>query len=283
MPGPGRLARASQPPADPHATRTEPDRDESQPACRRSGSPSPSSPPSAARAAGDDPVSFNRDIRPILSDNCSSATAPTPASARPTSGSTAPRTPWPTAAATGSIAPGDPEASELIYRVDDRRRIRRDAPGRLGQGADRRAGRTAPPLGRAGGRVRGALEPRPADPRPAVPGGRRRLLAARPDRPLPAGPDRGRGASPLARGRPADPDPPPLVRPDRPAADARRGRRLRRRRPPRTPTSGWSTACSPRPATASGWRSTGSTWSATPTPSATTATRSTTSRPTATT
>ena len=39
--------------------------------------------------------------------------------------------------------------------------------------------------------------------------------------------------------------------------------------PARTPTSGWSTGCSPRPATASGWRPTGSTSPATPTRTAT--------------
>ena len=41
------------------------------------------------------------------------------------------------------------------------------------------------------------------------------------------------GAGLRARGRPADPDPPPHVRPDRPAADARGGRRLRGRPSPR--------------------------------------------------
>ena len=62
------------------------------------------------------------------------------------------------------------------------------------------------------------------------------------------------------------------LRPDRPAADAGGGRRVRRPTHGPTPTSGWSTGCSPRPTTASGWRCTGSTWSATPTRSATTAT-----------
>ena len=37
------------------------------------------------------------------------------------------------------------------------------------------------------------------------------------------------------------------LRPDRPAADARGGRRVRCDDPAPTPTSGWSTACSPRP------------------------------------
>ena len=44
------------------------------------------------------------------------------------------------------------------------------------------------------------------------------------------------------------------------------GGRLPGRHGARTPTSGWWTACWPRPATASTWRGTGSTWRATATP-----------------
>ena len=57
----------------------------------------------------------------------------------------------------------------------------------------------------------------------------------------------GEGAAAGRRRRPGDPDPPALLRPDRPAADARGGRRVRRRHVARTPSSGWSIACSPRP------------------------------------
>ncbi len=52
---------------------------------------------------------------------------------------------------------------------------------------------------------------------------------------------------PAPRGRPAHPDPPAQLRPDRPAADARRGRCLCQRRSGPTPTSIWSTGCSHRP------------------------------------
>ena len=62
-----------------------------------------------------------------------------------------------------------------------------------------------------------------------------------------------------------------------------RGRRLRERRHGPTPTSGWSTGCSPRPTSASGWRSSGSTWSGSPTPPAITATITSTSTSIATT
>ena len=62
------------------------------------------------------------------------------------------------------------------------------------------------------------------------------------------------------------------VRPDRPAADAGGGRRVRDGQVAATLTRRSSTGCWPRRTTASGWRCTGSTWSATPTRSATTAT-----------
>ena len=73
------------------------------------------------------------------------------------------------------------------------------------------------------------------------------------------------GLDAVARGRSGDPDPPRQLRPDR--ACRRRPRRSRRSSPTTgpTPTSGWSTACSPRPASASAGRGPGSTWPATPT------------------
>ena len=55
--------------------------------------------------------------------------------------------------------------------------------------------------------------------------------------------DRGVRAEARGRGRPGDADPPAPVRPDRPAAHARGGRRVRRRSRGPTPTSGWSIAC----------------------------------------
>ena len=80
------------------------------------------------------------------------------------------------------------------------------------------------------------------------------------------------GLTPSPEARQETLHPPRHARPDRPAADARRGRRLPRttRRP--TPTRRSSTGCSPRRATASGWPGTGSTPPATPTPTATRAT-----------
>ena len=52
-------------------------------------------------------------------------------------------------------------------------------------------------------------------------------------------------------------DPPRHVRPDRPAAHAAGGRRFSQRRFRPTPTNGWSTACWPRPITASNGGGTG--------------------------
>ena len=77
------------------------------------------------------------------------------------------------------------------------------------------------------------------------------------------------GLKPSPEADRGDTDPPRQPRPDGPAADTRRGRRLPRRAPRQTPTRSSSTACWPRPITASGWPWTGSTRPATPTPTAT--------------
>ena len=78
------------------------------------------------------------------------------------------------------------------------------------------------------------------------------------------------GLKPSPTGRPRRPAPPRHLRPDRPAADARGGRRLPRRRLARTPTSSVvdRLLASPALRRALG-RGTGSTWPATPSPTAT--------------
>ena len=65
--------------------------------------------------------------------------------------------------------------------------------------------------------------------RPPVPAVKNRGLVPQPDRCVPPGPARGGRLAAGARGRSRDLDPAAQVRPDRPAADPRRGRRLRRR------------------------------------------------------
>ena len=72
----------------------------------------------------------------------------------------------------------------------------------------------------------------------------------------------------LAAGRPGHAAPPAEPRPDRPAADDRRGRRLPRRQQRRRLRAGRSSGCWPRPTTASAGAGTGSTRPATPTPTA---------------
>ena len=62
------------------------------------------------------------------------------------------------------------------------------------------------------------------------------------------------GAIILARGRPPDADPPRDVRPHRPAADARGGRRRSSPTSRPTPTRSSSIACSPRPRYGERWR-----------------------------
>ena len=94
---------------------------------------------------------------------------------------------------------------------------------------------------------------------------------------------RSAACKPVARGGPAHAAPPAQPRPDRPAADARGGGRLRRRhRPERLRARSW-TGCWPRPTTASGWPSLARRRPGSPTRAASTATRTRTSSRTATT
>ena len=133
-----------------------------------------------------------------------------------------------------------------------------------GAAADGRRGRHAPGLDRPGGLVargrRRRRRPRLVVAPAAGPAGRararrrsRRRRRPQPDRCVRPGEAAGEGARAVARGRPADADPPALLRPDRPAA--RRRRRSTRSSPtrPPTPTRGWSTACSSSPRYGERW------------------------------
>ena len=184
-----------------------------------------------------------------------------------------------------AVTPGDPADSLLIVALSHEDELLKMPPS--GKLADDqialldplgRDGRAGSPRGRRGTADRsGARDRRRARPGvlglppaggPAGPRGRRRRLA--PQRARPVHPRRAGGAGPRAGAarRPADPDPPGDLRPDRPAAHA--PRRSTRSSPTtiRARSSGSSTACSPRRPTASGGAGTGSTWPATPTPTA---------------
>ena len=113
----------------------------------------------------------------------------------------------------------------------------------------------------------------PAEPPgPAETRGRRRGPRSQRGRSVHPGEAPREGPEPVAGGRPPHAHPPAVLRPDRPAADAGRGRRVRRATRHRTPTSSWSIGCWRRRPTASAGPGTGSTWSTTATRTATTRT-----------
>ena len=179
-------------------------------------------------AAAEKPVDFDRDVRPILSDNCFACHGPDEkrrmANLRldTEDGLFADR---------GSyqiVVPGDPAKSRLLARISAANRATRMPPPQAGttltdaqiatirkwieQGA-----KWAAPLG-----FRAAAAARPA-------GRPQREVGAQSDRPLrPGAPGTGRPEA-LARGRPRHAAAPPQLRPHRPAAHARRGGRLPRR------------------------------------------------------
>ena len=163
------------------------------------------------------------------------------------------------------VVPGRPEESPLVEAIRYDATIKMPPAGQAAGAGDRRPDRTGSrwaspgPNRRPGRRTSGAGVPDAA----AIAAAAQAALGvpAGPGRDAPAGPrcatgprdplDRfilarleAAGSSPVAAGRPADPDPPRHVRPDRAAADARGGRRLRGRpvarrlRPPGRPPAG---------------------------------------------
>ena len=194
-------------------------------------------------ARADSRIDYNRDIRPILSENCYACHGPDPKARKADLRLDLKEDAFRDRSGFFVIVAGDP-AVERAARTDRHGRPRRgDASPRVGQDVEQGPGRPGPQMDRARGPLGWALGLHPPGAcRP--PRGQGRDVAPQRDRPVRAEPDREGGALPLARGGQGDPHPSPEPRPHGTAADARGGgcvpgryrpRRLREggRSPPR--------------------------------------------------
>ena len=232
--------------------------------------------PCRRRAA--DKLEYNRDIRPILAENCFACHGPDSA-ARKADLRLDRRD---EAVKAEAIVPGKPDESELVERIFSDDAERADAAAEDAQEADRRPEGDAEALDRRGGRVSAALVVHRAE--AAAPAGRQeRGLGPQPHRPLhPGGAGEARPAT-GPRGRPPDAGPPAQPRPDRPAADAGRAvETFVNDKPPDAYEKLCRSSCWRRRTGASIAAATGSTRPATPTRTASTSTTTARSGPTAT-
>ena len=175
--------------------------------------------------AAEKPVDFDRDVRPILSDNCFACHGPDDKHRMANL-----RLDTEQGVRQAYVTPGDPAKSRLLRRAS----APRIAPSRMPPpqaGPRRSPKRRSRPSANGSSRARKwerhwAFVP---PERPALPAGRNREVGAQSDRPLRAGAPGTRRAQAVAGSRPRHPAAPPQFRPHRTAAHPRRDRRLPRR------------------------------------------------------
>ncbi len=176
----------------------------------------------------DPPVSFNRDILPILSNNCFACHGPDEKQREDEASTSTPKTGR--SRRRGVIVPGNAAESLLVEHITSADPERADAAARVRAHADRRSRSTCC----AGGstRARSGTRTGPTCRRSvrSSPPIAQRGVGAQSDRSVHPRAARARRAQAVARSRQGDAAAPRHLRPDRPAADAGGGRRVPRRR-----------------------------------------------------
>ena len=167
----------------------------------------------ARNAHAAQPVDFNRDIRPILSENCYQCHGPDANKRKAELRLDTREGLFRTARRSRDLVPGKPDESELFERIasdDDEIRM---PPAEAGHNRCPTEQVDADPtLDRAGGRVEGALGVPAARAGRSVPQVSRGVRpAAQPDRRFILRPLAAAGAEPVAGGRPRDADPPAVA------------------------------------------------------------------------
>ena len=182
---------------------------------------------SAALAADRPRSEYNRDIRPILAENCFACHGPDSA-ARKADLRLDRRD---AAIEAGAIAPKDPDSSELIARIDAESRDELMPPPKSTKTLKPEQKEILRRWIADGRRVSTALvADRPQAARAAE--GQERVVGPQPDRPLRPGEARGERPATRPRGRPPHDRPPAQPRPDRAAPEPRPRRGVRQRPAP---------------------------------------------------
>ena len=158
-------------------------------------------------------IQYNRDIRPILAENCFACHGPDSASRK----ANLRLDKREVAIEAGAISPGKPDESELVKRIRSDEATERMPPAKDEQEPYRRTEETARGLDRLGSGLSAALVVHRAR-ASAPPGCEEQRLGAQPDRPFHPVQARSGRLEPGAGGRPAHAGPARLPRPDRPAA-----------------------------------------------------------------